>query len=162
MEFLRWIEGLGFSTFVRESDSLLALPMFLFVHILGMSIVAGCSAVIDFAVLGLWPRSPLKPLERFYPLIWFGFVINLLTGTGLFMADAVARGRNVDFYVKLLFVAGGVATLVAMRREVFANGETGGPLSARARRLAWTSLVCWFGAIVAGRLIAYVGPVPGL
>jgi hypothetical protein len=28
--------------------------------------------------------------------------------------------------------------------------------------LAWASLICWFGAICAGRLIAYVGPVAGL
>ena len=30
------------------------------------------------------------------------------------------------------------------------------------KMLAWASLACWFCAIVAGRLIAYVGPVPGL
>jgi hypothetical protein len=28
--------------------------------------------------------------------------------------------------------------------------------------LAWVSIVCWFGAICAGRLIAYVGPVAGV
>jgi hypothetical protein len=37
-----------------------------------------------------------------------------------------------------------------------------GPVSARAKTLAWASLACWFFAIISGRLIAYVGPVPGL
>ena len=32
----------------------------------------------------------------------------------------------------------------------------------RRKTLAWVSLVCWFGAICAGRLIAYVGPVAGV
>jgi outer membrane protein OmpA-like peptidoglycan-associated protein len=36
------------------------------------------------------------------------------------------------------------------------------PVTPAARRLAWASLVCWFGAICAGRLIAYVGPVAGV
>jgi hypothetical protein len=30
-----------------------------------------------------------------------------------------------------------------------------------AKGLAWASLICWFGAITAGRLLAYVGPVSG-
>jgi hypothetical protein len=37
-----------------------------------------------------------------------------------------------------------------------------GPTPAKAKVLAWASLACWFGAIVAGRLLAYVGPVSGL
>lgn len=163
MAFLTWVEELGISVFIRESDSLLALPTFLFVHILGMSIVGGLSAAIDFAMLGLWPRVSIKPLEKLYPFIWFGFIINLITGTGLFMADATSRGRNWDFYVKLVFVAGGVATLVLMRKRVFSHPMLdSGRLPPNAVTLAWVSLVCWFGAIVAGRLIAYVGPVPGL
>jgi hypothetical protein len=27
--------------------------------------------------------------------------------------------------------------------------------------LAWASLICWFAAITAGRLLAYVGPNKG-
>jgi hypothetical protein len=163
MEFLSWIEGLSLSTFIRESTSLFAAPGFLFVHILGMSIVAGCAGMIDLALLGVWPGTQLKPLERLYPVIWFGFIINLITGTGLMMADATTRGRNLDLYIKLLFVAGGLATLVLMRKHVFADPALDTrPVSGRAKQLAWASLLCWFAAIVSGRLIAYVGPVPGL
>jgi hypothetical protein len=35
-------------------------------------------------------------------------------------------------------------------------------LPGNAKRLAWLSLVCWLGAITAGRLLAYLGPVSGL
>jgi len=163
MEFLTWIEGLAISTFIRENTSLFAAPGFLFVHILGMSIVAGCAAMMDFAILGVFPGTHLKPLERLYPVIWFGFVINLITGTGLVMADASTRGRNLDLYIKLLFVIGGVFTLTQLRKHVFSSPTLDtAPVSARAKRLAWASIVCWFAAIIAGRLIAYVGPVPGL
>ena len=163
MEFLTWIENLSISTFIRESTSLLAAPGFLFVHILGMSIVAGCAGMMDFAILGVFPGTQLKPLERLYPVIWFGFVINLITGLGLIMADASTRGRNWDLYLKLLFVIGGVYTLTQLRKHVFSSPTLDtAPVSGRAKMLAWASLVCWFAAIISGRLIAYVGPVPGL
>ena len=74
------------------------------------------------------------------------------------MKDAATYGINPDLYVKLLFVLAGMALLVVIRRRVFDDPEIDDtPVSSGARALAWASLVCWSGAIVAGRLIAYVG-----
>jgi hypothetical protein len=163
MEFLQWLEQLSYSTWVRESPSLLAFPLFLFVHTLGMALVAGGSAVISFALLGLWPQSPISPLTKLFPVLWFGFWINLFTGVSIFMKDATAYGRNPDLYVKLVFVAGGLWLMTVIRKQVFGDPSLDAkPVSSRAKVLAWASLACWFCAIVAGRLIAYVGPVPGL
>ena len=163
MAFLEWLESLSYSTWVRESPSLWAFPALLFVHTLGMSLVAGGAAVISMALLGLWPKTAIKPLERLYPVMWFGFGINLFTGVSIFLKDASIYGRNFDLYVKLVFVAAGVILLSIMRKQVFADpGLDNGPVSGRAKLLAWASLACWFCAIVSGRLIAYVGPVPGL
>ena len=164
MAFFGWLEMLPFSLWIRESGSLWAFPMFLFAHTLGMSLVAGGSTFISFALLGLWPKGgAIKPLERLYPIMWWGFGINLFTGVGLFCADATTRAVNLDFGVKLVFVAAGVVLMVRTRKTVFGNPALdSGPVPANARTLAYASLVCWFGAIVAGRLIAYVGPVAGL
>ncbi|MGE3401463.1 MAG: hypothetical protein AB7K63_02680 [Vicinamibacterales bacterium] len=161
-DFFFWIEGLAFPTFMRESGSIWAFPMFLFLHTLGMSIVAGGATIINFAVLGLWPKStPIKPLERFYPIMWAGFWLNLVTGVSMFTKDASIYGNNADFYIKLVFVAAGVWLLFAMRKRVFQNPQLdNGPTPGKG--LAYASLACWFAAIIAGRLIAYVGPVPGL
>jgi hypothetical protein len=80
----------------------------------------------------------------------------------LFCADASTRGINPDFYIKMLCVIGGVVLVARTRRRVFEQAALdGGPIPG-ARALAWGSLGCWFGAIVAGRLIAYVGPVAGI
>jgi len=125
--------------------------------------VAGGATLISFAFLGLWPKSsPIKPLERLYPIMWWGFGFNLFTGVGLFCADATTRAINPDFWLKLVFVAIGVVAMVRMRK-VFANPVlASGIVPADGKTWAWVSLVCWFGAIVAGRLIAYVGPVAGV
>jgi hypothetical protein len=163
MEFLNWLESLSYSTWVRESPSLWAFPALLFVHTLGMSLVAGGSMVISMALLGLWPKTAIKPLERLYPVMWFGFCINLFTGVSIFLKDASIYGRNFDLYVKLVFVIFGVALIKIMRKQVFGDPTLdNGPVPSRMKMLAWASLTCWFCAIVAGRLIAYVGPVPGL
>jgi hypothetical protein len=59
----------------------------------------------------------------------------------------------------MLLVFAGMYVLVRMRRQVFENPQLDrAPLSGNARMLAWASLACWFGAITAGRLLAYVGP----
>jgi hypothetical protein len=163
MEFLGWLESLSYSVWVRESPSLWAFPALLFVHTLGMSLVAGGAAVISLALLGLWPRTPIRPLERLYPVMWFGFAINLFTGVSIFLKDATIYGRNYDFYVKLVFVAAGVALLSIVRKRVFGDPNLDvTPVCRTNKLLAWASLACWFCAIVSGRLIAYVGPVPGL
>jgi hypothetical protein len=162
-EFFSFLENLGFSTWVRESDSLLAFPTFLFMHTLGMSLVAGGAAIIDFALLGMWPKTPIRPLVKLYPVMMWSFVVNAITGVSLFMADAGTRGINPDFYIKMVLVFTGFWLLIRMRKQVFEdpNLDTA-PVPGRYKMLAWASLACWFGAIVAGRLIAYVGPVAGL
>jgi hypothetical protein len=162
-DFFFWVEGLGLSTFVRESNSIWGFPMFLFMHTLGLSIVAGGSAVISFALLGIWPRGArVSPLDRLYPLIWIAFLINLFTGVGLLMADMQVRAYNPDFWIKIALVIAGVVVLIRIRRQVLRNPQVDTVRPPATRMLAWASLFCWFGAIVAGRLIAYVGPSVGL
>ena len=96
MDFLNSLEELKFSIWVREAPSIWAFPTFLLLHTLGMSIVAGLSAMLDMVLLGFWPKVPIKPLERLYPLMWTGFWINLVTGTVLLMADATTKLANWD------------------------------------------------------------------
>ncbi len=163
MNFLLKLEQIPFCVWLRESDSVWAFPMFLFLHTLSMSIVAGLSATLDLVFLGLWPKLPTSPLERLYGPIWLGFWISTATGIVLTVADATTRLTNPVFYVKMAFVFGGVWLLVLMRKRVFHDPELDHKvLPSSAKVLAWASLVCWLGAITAGRLLAYLGPVAGL
>lgn len=162
MSFLRMIEGLPFLVWVRESSSLWAFPTFLVLHTIGMAIVAGCTVMTSLAILGFWPKISIRPLERLYPLMWFGFTINAVTGFVLLAADATTRLMNWDFYVKMIFVFLGVWLLHRTRRQVFGDLRLDqGIVPKGARLLACASLVCWLGAIAAGRLLAYVGGTPG-
>jgi hypothetical protein len=156
-EFLVFLENLEFSHWVKDAPTIWAFPMILFVHTLGMSIVAGGSAMIDLIVLGFWPDAPIKPFARLFPILWVGFGVNAVTGTMMLVADATTKLTTVDFYIKMAFVFAGFYLLIRMRRQVFENPQLDQvPLSGNAKILACASLACWFGAIIAGRLLAYV------
>jgi hypothetical protein len=156
MNFLDTIEQLGFSTWVSESKSLLAYPTILWLHVMGMGVVVGISAMIGLRLLGVAPKIPLQPLERLYPLIWVGFWVNAATGTALLMASATKRMVDPTFYIKMVFIFVGLAVLQRTRSKVFRKLGPNGELPASARPLAWAALVCWLGAITAGRLLAYI------
>jgi hypothetical protein len=163
MEFLKSLEQLPLSVWVRESGSIWAFPTVLLLHTLGMAMVAGANAMIDIALLGFWPKMALRPLERLYPLMWVGLAVNAITGTLLLLQDASTKLINPDFYIKMAFVLAGAVILYRMRNQVFEDPQLDqAPVSKNAKLLAWASLICWFSAITAGRLLAYVGPTSGL
>src|SRR5580704_13437403 len=117
--FLEFLENMAFSQWVKNAPTIWAFPTILIVHTLGMSIVAGVSAIISLVVLGFWPAVPIKPFERAFPLLWFGFGINAVSGTMMLMADASAKLTTVDFYIKMAFVIAGFFVLLRMRRQIF-------------------------------------------
>jgi hypothetical protein len=158
MNFLHMIEDTGFSTWVRESPSIWSFPVILLIHTLGMGFIVGVSAGIDLRILGMAPALRLAPMEKFLPILWFGFWTNAITGTMLLMADASMKLTNPDFYVKMAFIALSLINLSMIRKYVFRDPliETG-KFSSKARFLAWSSLFCWLVVITSGRLLAYVG-----
>ncbi len=155
--FLVYLENMAFSQWVKDAPTVWAFPTILIVHTLGMSIVAGVSAILSLVLLGFWPAVPIKPFARAFPLLWWGFGINAVTGTMMLVADATTKLTTLDFYIKMAFVFLGLWVLIRMRRQVFDDPQLDkAPVSGNAKVLAWASLGCWFGAIVAGRLLAYV------
>jgi hypothetical protein len=157
MKFLVFLEDLAFSHWVKEAQTVWAFPMILFVHTFGMSIVAGGAAMLSLVLLGFWPAGPIKPFGRMFPLLWIAFGINAVSGTMMLVADATTKLTTPDFYLKMVCVFAGLFVLIRMRRQVFEDPQLDRvPLPGSAKMLAWASLACWFGAIISGRLLAYV------
>ena len=163
MEYFAYLEQTAFFAWVRESRSLLAYPGILLLHTAGMAVVVGLVAGIDLRILGFAPSLPLAPMRRFLPLMWAAFFVNAATGAILLLADATTKLSNPDFFVKMAFILAAVIVRRAIDARVFRDGpEAPLPPGAPIKALAATSMVCWLGAITAGRLLAYVGPVSGL
>ena len=162
MEFLQTIENSAFCTWVREDSSIWAYPGILFMHSAGMAIVVGISAMVGLRLLGFAPKLPVAPLERFFPIVWGGFWINAISGVVLLAADATAKLTNPVFGVKMLLIGLAAVDMVLIRRVVFRDPRVDHAVPALGKFLAAASLVLWFGATTAGRLLAYLGTVSGV
>ncbi|HYR45299.1 MAG TPA: hypothetical protein VER98_19860 [Terriglobia bacterium] len=159
MGFFIWLEQTGFAQWVHESESVFAFPTFLTAHVTGMGVLVGLATVINLRLLGCIPRVPLTPMATFFPVMWYAFYANVVTGAALFASDATAKVQTLDFYIKLVLVALGMLSLVAIRSEVFRSPAVDKvPVSSKGKTLAVISLILWAGAITAARLIAYLAP----
>ena len=143
------IDQSGVATWIRESGVLYGYPLILFLHTLGLSTLVGLSSAINLRLLGVASAIPLASLERVFGLMWAGLALTAATGILLFVADATKHSSNPAFLVKLVFVVFAVTALARIRTRVF-------PLQQSGKLLAAVSLACWFGALSAGRLMAYV------
>src|SRR6266700_6282755 len=91
MDLMTQLENSGFSVWVRESNSLLAYPLILFLHTVGMGVVAGISGLIALRILGCAREVPLADVRKMYPYMWAGFILNTFTGIVLFVIDATTK-----------------------------------------------------------------------
>ena len=155
MTILASIEQTALGVWVRESPSLLAFPFILWLHTLGLAMLAGSSVGLALWLLGR-RTVPAFDLAGIYRVMWLGFAINALSGVTLLAAYPAKALTNWVFFVKLALVAAAVWVLQQTRNELaVANGTQARAISGRARALAVSSLLLWAGTILAGRLLAY-------
>lgn len=143
------IEGSTLAAWVRESPSIWAYATILTLHTVGLAIVVGANVVVDLRLLGWATAIPLTALRAAFPIMWAGFAINFATGVLLFMADATTKSVQTVFYVKLTCITLALIVARTISKRLRQQDD-------RLRAFAIASLFLWAGAIVAGRLMAYL------
>jgi len=155
-EFFNAIEQTGLSAWLRESDSVFAFYFILVCHTLGLALLVGLNSAVDLILLGAASDVPLQPLKRFFPVMWWGFYINAISGVFLVIAYPTKAFTNPVFYVKLTLITLALITLRKIQKRVFGNTDlSDAAMAARGKTMAKVSLALWIGAITAGRLLAY-------
>jgi hypothetical protein len=154
--FLQAIEDTGFSTWLRESESPFAFYFILLFHTFGLALLVGANAVVDLRLLGVARAIPIAPLKRLFRIMWIGFATNAVTGVLLVFAYPTKALTNWDFYAKLTLIGFAVWVMQRIKIQVFEDSSLSeADMMARGASLAKWSLALWFGAITAGRLLAY-------
>jgi hypothetical protein len=154
---MAWLEATALATWTRESPSIWAYPTILTLHTVGLGIVVGASAVIDFRLLGFARRIAIPALTPLFRFMLWAFLLNAATGFILFMSEATTKSQQPIFYIKLTLIALALWNTNIVRTGIARDGAVGAPLTApRYHRLAIISLMLWTGAITAGRLMAYL------
>lgn len=158
MSLFLWIEQTPLSIWIRESSTIFAFPFILFLHTLGLAMLAGLSVGINVWLLMLpEPRMPRVSMRGISQVMWLGFAINAVSGVLLLAAYPAKALTNWVFFAKMLFIVLALIGIESLRKEVFADARTGDVLtvSHRAKMLAVGTLLLWAGTVFAGRLLAY-------
>jgi len=154
--FFQYVEQTALSVWLRESESFLAFPAVLILHTVGMAFLFGTSVAISLRILGFGRTIPIASIARFTPVLWSGFWINVLSGMGLLIAFPTKALTNWVFYVKLAFILLAVLSIWATNNQILSDPAVDKkPMSLNGKILAVFSLVCWVGAVITGRLLAY-------
>jgi hypothetical protein len=152
-----WLERTYFSVLVRESPSILAFPTILFLHTLGLAMLAGISVAIDVWLLRTRTFAHSAEMNGYIRTMWLGFGINTASGLVLLLAYPTKALTNPVFFAKMVLVALGVYAMTRINHEVFPRGVAiaGAAVTATAKRWAVGSLLFWAGTVFTGRLLAY-------
>jgi hypothetical protein len=154
--FLGWLEQTSISTTLRDSPNVFLYPTILAFHTLGLAFFVGISSAIALRILGAAPALPLAPFRKLYPVMWLGFLFNAASGVLLLIIEPTKFLTMVDFYVKLLAIAGAVYCNRRLYLARFSNPATASaPVSTPERAIVVAILFLWGAAITAGRLTAY-------
>ena len=154
---LIWLERTDLSVWIRETTSIFAFPFILFLHTLGLAMLAGISVAIDVWLLRTRTFASVAQMRGYIRVMWLGFGINTVSGVALLLAYPAKALTNPVFYTKMLLVALGVYAVARINREVFPNGiaVAGAVVTTIAKRWAVISLLVWAGTVLTGRLLAY-------
>ncbi len=125
-------------------------------HIFGVALLIGSVVPLNLRLLGIWHAVSREAVVRVLaPVAATGLGLALLTGPLLFSVRAREYSGVEFLQLKLAFIAVGVLSALALcRTHGFLLRDAP---RARLAGHALLSTVCWLGALVCGRLIAFAG-----
>ncbi len=153
-----WLEGLGWTTALRESP--FGYPLIETSHVACIVVFAGLVIMMDLRLVGLaFMHAPLAQIQRrLFPWQMAGLVPSTASGLLLCCIDPMRYYGNVFFRVKLVLLALAGLNALVFHLKTYRRAERWDEdpqAMATARRAGVVSLALWSATIVSGRLIAY-------
>jgi hypothetical protein len=160
-----WVQNLSYFTDLRSSGY--TYPIFLALHLVGLSLFGGMILVTDLRILGWAMRStPIADVIN-NTRVWkrIGLVLTATCGLLLFCSKAEAYYYNDFFRVKLILFALVLVHALVFRGSVYNKADeidANPALLGRARTAASLSLILWICILIAGRAIGYLTAPSGM
>jgi len=157
MDLFVWLEHTPIANAIRETRWMYAT--FETSHYIGLALLVGGIMLIDLRVLGFARTLPLKSMIGLLPFVWVGFLINVLSGSMLFIYGATSFGVNHAFWLKMTFVVlAGLNALAfdfSVRRSKtdWVGADLPPPY---VKAFATLSFVLWLCVVTTGRWMAYI------
>lgn len=152
------IEGSAINTWILSSYWL--WPTLEILHFIGLSFLLGSMLIVDLRLAGHFRQISIMTVHNLLPWASFGFALNLATGVLFLLGDPGRYSINIGFRIKMVLVL--IAGLNALwfiwkLNPHLASWGEHGDTPAAAKLVAYLSLVAWFGVLLLGRLIPYIG-----
>jgi len=148
-----------FATAIREGGWW--FPLIETLHVVAITSVVGSIAIVDLRLLGVpgHDASAARMMRDLLPLTLTAFVIAVISGSLMFITNAVQYAQNPQFRWKMLLIAA-----AGLNMAVFHSGAGRAIESwdaqrwppARARLAGAVSLLLWLGIIFLGRWVGFV------
>jgi len=151
--FFQWCDSTMLGAWVRSSTW--QFPMIETIHILSLALLYGCVTVISLRLMGLlmkgWTVNGIT--KEVTPYLNWSLAIILVTGTLLFLSEAVKTLDNIAFWTKVTLLFSAIIFHFAVVRRVTRADQVSRGTGLFVGAL---SLFLWLGIGCAGRAIAFV------
>src|SRR3970040_1091032 len=101
METLVWLESSALSDIVRTVAWV--YPAVETAHYVGLAFLVGAIMLIDLRLFGIAKTLPIGSMIGLLPWVWVGFIINVASGSVMFIYGATGFGRNRAFWLQRVF-----------------------------------------------------------
>ncbi len=158
MALISWIEGSALNLWILNTQWV--WPVMEILHFIGLSLLLGSLLIVDLRLIGCFRKINIQAVQTLLPLAVSGFLINLVTGIVFFLGDPMRYVINVGFQLKMVLIGlAGLNTLWFIKtiRPSTTQWAPNRAPSGSARATGLISLALWFGVLLLGRLIPYVG-----
>jgi hypothetical protein len=157
MDFLVWLEGTAIAGAIRTSVWM--YPALESAHYIGLALLVGGIMLIDLRLLGVAKSLPVRSMIGLLPWVWAGFIINVTTGTLIFIYGATSFGTNNAFLLKMGFmVLAGINAMIFTVAAARSGSQwiESGHIPVFVKSVATASLVLWLCVVTTGRWMAYI------
>lgn len=155
---LQQLYDLPLSNAIRENAN--TFPVIESLHVLAATLVFGTILIVDLRLLGVIShrRGARRLITELLPFTWGAFVLAVITGSLLFISNAVSYAANTQFLLKMVaLMAAGLNMAwfhsTAYRRIDQWDEELPPPLAVRVAGVL--SLVAWVTVIALARWIGF-------
>jgi hypothetical protein len=151
------MEGTALAAFVRTVPWV--YPAVETAHYIGLAFLVGAILLIDLRLLGFARALPLASMIGLLPWVWVGFVINVISGSIMFIYGATNFGVNPAFWLKMSFVVlAGANAFVFSRAAARSSSQwlDSDSVPPFVKAVATASLVLWVCVVTTGRWMAYI------
>jgi hypothetical protein len=159
LRFAQWLNETAWSTALREGD--LSFPIIETIHLMALGASVGVIMWIDLRLMGVaMKRERVSDLiTQVEPWAIGGFIVMFISGALLLLSEPLKCYTTMAFRLKVLMLILAGLNVWLFHRGIYrtiAKWDDDKILPWQARMCGLSSLILWFGIIIAGRWTAYI------